>query len=179
MNAITRDVLHQAFELIAQELAELNMTAEFYLFGGSNMVYSYGSRSRTDEVDASFRRSAEFTGVLRSVAERLSLPSNWIDIQAYRWEPDTYDTNGRVVFEHPNFRVVGASPEHMLAMKLKAAESEIRADKDIPDIEFLVKELDIRYLDQANEIYKNVWPEDDGGIPRHARSILIDIVGLE
>ncbi len=31
---------------------------------------------RFGEVDASFRRSAEFTGVLKSVAERLSLPSN-------------------------------------------------------------------------------------------------------
>ena len=176
MSEITKEVLHRAFELIAQELAGSGTTVEFYLFGGSNMVYSYESRARTDEVDASFRRSAHFTGVLNKVARLLDLPHNWIDVQAYKWEPDIFDRNAQVVFDHPNFRVVGASPQHMLAMKLKAAGSELRADKDLPDIQFLVDRLEITSLEQAHAIYRSVWPEDSD-MPEHAQEILVEILG--
>ena len=70
---------------------------------------------------------------------------------------------GAPVFDHPNLRVMVTPPEHLLAMKVRAA----RALRDADDIRVLVRELQITRVVQVVKIVKKYFADE----PLSARSL--------
>ncbi len=153
---ITKELLDAVFARMNDLLGEERLSLDVYLFGGANMVYSYASRSRTEEVDVGAPTDLRVERIAVRVGAEFGLPANWIDTQFHRFLPPTSDAGKWTVLDLPNLRVGAASARYMLAMKLAAGRA-----KDWPDVELLFHELGIRSSDETLKIYREVWAGDD------------------
>src|SRR5439155_21599649 len=77
-------------------------------------------------------RTAWFLEESRAVAEELGLPPWWLNEQASVYVSGKEDPGKRRVFDHPNLRIMVASPEHIFAMKALAARA-----RDVDDLRSL------------------------------------------
>ncbi|WP_143175208.1 hypothetical protein [Cryptosporangium aurantiacum] len=82
------------------------------------------------------------------------------------------DPDAARVFDHPGLRGVAASPEHLLAMKVVAAMR-----RDVDDIRFLVKHLDLADVEQLLAVCAEVFPDEE--VPPRAHRTLEDVFGYE
>jgi len=147
------ELMTMAINEFAQRLQAEQLQVEMYLFGGANMIFSYGARTQTDEIDSAFRPSLpKVYDILREVGKKYDLPNNWIDMQSPKFLPPTIDRQEQVLYDHPSLRVLGASPEHMLAMKLMAART-----KDTQDVKLLLQLLGTPTRQQVEGLFANVW----------------------
>jgi len=72
---------------------------------------------------------------------------------------------GTPVFDHPNLRVLLTPPEHLLAMKVRAA----RSARDAEDIRLLMRQLDISETTQVLTIVERFFPDE----PLSDRSLML------
>ena len=78
------------------------------------------------------------TEAAQRIAEKHDLPANWLNENATLFIPHKEDSQAATVFNSPNLVVTGASPRHLLAMKIDAGRPE-----DVEDIEWLIGKLKI------------------------------------
>ena len=155
--------LVEALEELAEILRGRGTTACLYIVGGAAMAMAYGSDRFTHDIDALILDN--HTAVTRAVVEvahRRGLPTSWLNEQATAYMPKGDDVHSRVVFDHPGLRVTAASPERMLAMKVRAARVT-----DIPDLQLLVDILGYTTPEQVDETALSVF----GNEPLPQRSI--------
>jgi hypothetical protein len=89
----------------------------------------------------------------REVADELGLPGSWLNNQASSYVSRRAG-RGTPVYDHPNLRVLTTPPEHLLAMKVRAA----RAVRDADDIRILLASLQINTMNDVIEIRRTVLP---------------------
>lgn len=115
---LDRELLRRAFDLLAMKLARRGVLSELHVFGGAAMVLAFderaSTRGRAVEPDRPVIEAAW------EVAEELRLPRSWLNNQA------SSDLSGRAgrgtpAYDHPNLRVLTTPPEHLLAIKVRAA----------------------------------------------------------
>ena len=124
---------------------------------------AYDSDKFTHDIDAVILDShTAVTQAVHTIAHRRGLPTSWLNEQASAYVPRGEDPRGRVVFDHPSLRVTAASPQRMLAMKVRAARST-----DIPDLRLLVDILGYTTPEEAIETALSVF----GNEPLRERSI--------
>ena len=122
---------------LAELLCMRRTTARVYIVGGAAMSMAYNSDKFTHDIDGLILDGhTDVTWAVQEIARRRGLPSSWLNEQASAYMPGGDDPRSRVVFDHPCLRVTAASPERMLAMKVRAARPT-----DIPDLRLLVKVL--------------------------------------
>ena len=163
MPAMGHRELVEAIGELAELLRTRRTTARLYIVGGAAMAMAYGSDRFTHDIDALILDN--HTAVTRAVVEvarRRGLPASWLNEQATAYMPKGDDVHGRVVFDHPGLRVTAASPERMLAMKVRAARVT-----DIPDLRLLVDILGYTTPEQVEETALSVF----GNEPLPQRSI--------
>ena len=73
------------------------------------------------------------------------------------------DKRATTLFDSPSLVVTGASLEHLLGMKVRSAR-----DKDLDDIQFLVRRLQIHSMREIEAVHERVYP--GFGIPWRNRS---------
>ena len=159
------------FEDLSNRLAERGVRAHMYIIGGAAMVFSHRRSRTTVDVDALTINPRE--AVLEAAAEVArdrNLGAGWLN-DDWRWVPGGLprlqpDTTAEVVFETPYLVVTGASPRHMLALKMRTIARGSQADAE--DIETLVRQLNVISVDEAQEILQSVFP-DDAMDPRMAK----------
>ena len=95
-------------------------------------------------------------------ARLLGLPRSWLNNQASGYVSRT-PGRGVLVVDHPHLRVVATNPEHLLAMKVRAA----RAVRDSDDIRVLIVHLNIVSLTEIRAVVRRYFPEE----PLSARSL--------
>lgn len=166
---LDRARLRQAFDLLALKLARRGVVGEVHVFGGAAMVLVFDGRAATRDVDALFEPDGPMIEAAREVAEELGLPRSWLNNQA-----STYVSGragrGTPVYDHANLRVLTTPPEHLLAMKVRAA----RAVRDVDDVRLLLRSLDVKTVNQAIEIVGRYFPDEP--LSSRSRQLLEDLL---
>ena len=140
---------------LSEKLKDRGVRGHIYIIGGAAMVLGFRHDGTTHDVDARVKSDKEAVlAAAAEIAETHGLVPNWLNDDAAVFIPDTADTRARTVFDTPHLVVTGASPQHVLAMKLEAARNT-----DREDIEALLETLGIERREQAVEIHRAVYPK--------------------
>lgn len=161
---LDREVLRRAFGLLALSLARRGVVGELHVFGGAAMVLAFDARAATRDVDALFQPDGQVIEAAHEVATELGLPRSWLNNQASSYVSGRAG-RGTPVFDHPNLRVMTTPPEHLFAMKVRAA----RAVRDADDVRLLIDHLGVRDVASAEAIVARYFPDE----PLSARSRLL------
>lgn len=152
---LNRELLGQAFDLLGGKLARLGVVGELHVFGGAAMVLAFDARAATRDVDALFRPDGPVLQAASEVADELGLPRSWLTNQASGYVSGRAG-RGTPVYDHPNLRVMTTPPEHLLAMKVRAA----RAVRDAEDLRLLLRKLNLHALEEVLEVVERYFPSE-------------------
>lgn len=164
-----RDSVRHALEALNEELQRRRVRADIHLVGEAAMLLAYGERPATRDLDGVWEPDTPVREAAWAVARRLGLPKNWLSNQA-RVYLSSRATTGRVVFHGSHLRVMVASAEHLLAMKVMAS----RPANDADDIRALVARLGIGSVDEVLDLVHRHFLDDP--VPARALDLLHDIV---
>ena len=154
-----RPKLERALSRLGQLLRERRGTGEIAVFGGAAIVLGFDFRTATQDVDAMITQGhGQVVKGQEEVGIELGLPPNWLNEQGTSYlstQKDfemfkTYPTEGQF-----GLRVLTATPEYLLAMKLLSFRSD-----DIPDIVLLAHRLGILTAEGFLQLIKNYYPEE-------------------
>ena len=126
--------------------------------GGAALVMAHRCSRSTRDVDAlALDHRKEVLESAAEVAREQRLQLNWLNdgVRTAPWPMPAPDARAAMVYESPHLLVTGASAEHMLAMKVRAARGT-----DVPDIEFLIRETGVSTLQHIEAIHRAVYPHD-------------------
>jgi hypothetical protein len=166
---LDRDLLRRAFDLLATKLASRRVVGELHVFGGAAMVLAFDDRAATRDVDALFRPDGPVLEAAWEVADELGLPRSWLNNQASSYVSGRAG-RGTPVYDHPNLRVLTTPPEHLLAMKVRAA----RAARDAEDLRLLLHTLDMHTLEEVLNIVAQFFPDDP--VSERSRQLVEDLL---
>ncbi|MEV6518559.1 DUF6036 family nucleotidyltransferase [Micromonospora chalcea] len=169
---LDRTAIEDAFRRLGDRLAKRGVIADLYIFGGAAMALAYDARRSTRDIDAVFQPHGVVLDEARAVADELGLPHWWLNEQASAYVAPGGDASAPRVFDHPGLRVAAASPEHLLAMKVRAARR-----RDAEDIRFLIDHLGLTSAEQVLDLCAEIFPEEE--VPGRARLVLDDVFGAD
>jgi predicted nucleotidyltransferase len=153
---------------LGDRLARRNVVADLFVVGGAAMALAYDATRVTRDVDAIFVPHGVVLEEARAVAEQLGLPPWWLNEQASVYVSGKNDPGKRRVFDHPNLRIMVASPEHIFAMKALAART-----RDIDDLRHLAALTGVDTVEDALRICGDFYPDEQ--IPPRARAVLQEL----
>lgn len=161
LRRMTKEEMHHALSRLGQILRERRVTGEIAVFGGAAIVLGFGFREGTRDVDALILEAhGQVMQAAQEVGEELSLPPNWLNEQAtsylskrrdFEWFK-TYPSEGQF-----GLRVLVASPQYLLAMKLLALRLY---SEDVRDIVRLARKLKRTTEDGLLQLLKHYYPEE-------------------
>ncbi len=170
---LTRAEILELFELLDEELAAGSVEGELYLVGGAVMCLALEARDATRDVDATFAPTREIREAAARVAARAGVPDAWLNdaVKGYLSPRGDYDP----FLDLPHLRVFVARPEYLLAMKCAAMRlgEEFR---DLDDVRYLLRSLDVGTVDQALAIVTRYF--DESRLMPKTRLALADLLGL-
>lgn len=166
---LDRELLRRAFTLLAEQLGRRSVVGEVHVFGGAAMVLAFDARAATRDVDALFAPDGHVLEAAWEVATELGLPRSWLNNQASSYVSGRAG-RGTPVFDHPNLRVMTTPPDHLLAMKVRAA----RALRDADDIRLLLSVLGLRNIAAVEESVLRYFPDEP--LSERSRLLLEDIL---
>ncbi|MHB1679241.1 MAG: nucleotidyltransferase [bacterium] len=151
---MTKETIIKAFKRLSELLAKQDTQAEIYIVGGAAMILAYGARTFTKDIDAIYSNKETVYKFFKEIAEEMDLDEHWINDAAKSFIPLKKDENSIAIIDEQNLKVMAASEEYMLAMKLLAARVE-----DKPDIEFLLNKLNVKSAVDALYIVRYLYPD--------------------
>ena len=161
---LDRATLERAYSSLARHLAGRGVRAHIYVAGSASLVLAHRRSESTLDVDAlEIDPRGPVLESAREVAREQGLPDDWLNDQI-RFVPILPARQGpraEVLFDSESLVVTGASPAHILAMKVRAARPG-----DLEDIKLLARELGITRMAEVREVHDAVYPYD--GIPWRA-----------
>lgn len=167
---LTHSRLAEALADLARSLAGADIQARLYIVGGAAMTLEYQARDATRDIDAQYYPKDAVNNVALQVARRHDLPDDWLNDKAAMFiSPVVDDENAKVFLTIGTVMIQIASPEVLLAMKIRAS----RPSRDAADIEFLCRYLHVSSVDQAIDIFEAYYPEDP--LPVRAKPLLKSI----
>lgn len=174
MRMLTETELRAALSELAERLRARGATGRVYIVGGAAMALAYDSDKLTRDIDAAITEGhGPVIEAVRDIARARRWPSTWLNEQATPYLPTVRDRHSNVVFDHPSLKVVAASPEHMLAMKVRAARSS-----DGTDVRQLLARTGLSDARQVEALVESVFPDERLG--ERQRRWLEDLLrGLE
>ena len=166
---LRRADIEDAFRRLGERLAARGVVADLYVSGGAAMALAYASRRATRDIDAIFEPHGIVLEEAARVARDLGLPTWWLNEQASVYAAADRDPSAPRVFDHAGLRVLAASAEHMLAMKVMAGRQ-----RDVHDIEVLLAQLDLTTVAEVMEVCDRVFPDES--VPDRARLLVEDLL---
>lgn len=151
---LSREQLIDLLTEVGQLLLDQDTEAAIYVVGGAAMAISYQSRRVTRDVDATLRAGGEaFWTAVDTVASRHGLGPDWINNHATPFMTSGPDCDAAEL-TLPGLRIVVASAEHLIAMKLRAMRP-----RDISDLELLFRQAGITSPQQAADIHNRLFDD--------------------
>ena len=142
---------------LTQRLRRRHTVARIHVIGGACIALAYGEDRTTEDIDARIDTGhGALTDSIREIARERGLPSSWLNEQATTAIPRAPDQRAPTLYQSPHLTVTGASPHHLLAMKL-----EVSRDKDVDDIALLIDHMGITRCDEALAIHHEVFPDSE------------------
>lgn len=152
---LDRERLTDLFDALSQELKFFRTRAQIYVIGGAAMSMAFDRGRTTDDVDARIESGHRaLREAVRQVARERGLDDDWLNEAATAAMPRERDANPRTLYNSPHLTVTGASPKHLLAMKLAAGRV-----RDIDDAKILMKRLNVSDAAEAAAIHRRLYPE--------------------
>jgi hypothetical protein len=149
--------IRRLLELLGEELETAGVEGELYLVGGAVMCLAFDARPATRDVDALFRPTREIREAAARVADRAGVPRGWLNDAVKGFLDDRGDFDP--FLELPNLRVFIARPEYLLAMKC-ASMRLAEEFRDVGDVRYLLRYLNITSVDEALEIVARYVDQD-------------------
>ncbi len=165
---LDRAQIQDLFRKLAERLQKRGVVGEIYVIGGAAMALAYDAGRATRDIDAVFVPHGIVLEEALALAAELGLPRWWLNDQASAYIAPGGDPDAPRSFDHPNLRVMTASPEHLLAMKAMAARR-----RDTDDLQLLVDRLGLISSQQVVELCRRVFPDEE--LPDRARFVLEDL----
>jgi len=149
-----KDIL-KLFTLLNEKLMSANTNSEIHVVGGAVMCLALDARASTIDVDGLFKPAAIVRKLAKQVGLDFGVSENWLNdgVKGFFSEKGQFDN----FLQLSNLSIYCATPEYLLAMKCLAMR--IGAEfHDIPDIQYLLRHLNIETYQQALEIIKEYYP---------------------
>jgi len=155
MPALAPEDIRRLFELLNEELRQLETRGELYLVGGAVMCLAYNARESTADVDALFKPAAEVRKAAARAAAKSGFPADWLNdgVKGYLSEKGDFAP----FLERDHLRIMVAQPGYLLAMKCLAMRLGAEFH-DEDDVRFLLRLLDIRSYQHAVEVITKYYP---------------------
>ena len=145
------------------ELAkEKGSVLEVSLYGGAVFTVVYGSRDSTKDIDAIVRPSDLARKLAAQVAREQKLPDDWLsdDVRFFLADKEAKRKLKGGEFG-PGLQVSVPTAGYLLAVKLRACRApQPGYAGDYDDIEFLLRQMEIPSLADAERIYDRFFPHD-------------------
>jgi hypothetical protein len=153
--ALTQADLRRLFDLLNEELREIDAKGELFVAGGAVMCLAYATRPSTQDVDAVFRPPAEIRAAAARVAIRAGIKPDWLNDGVKGFLSARGDFAPFLELDH--LRIMVAQPQYLLAMKCLAMR--IGAEfHDEDDIRYLLRYLDLRNYEDAVAVITMYYP---------------------
>ncbi len=154
---LDRDAILALLDELDKELRFSRTRAQVYVVGGAAISMAFSRERRTMDVDARIDKGHyELTRAVQEIGRRHGLGDTWLNDQATTAIPRREDTAATTLYVSPHLTVTGASPRHLLAMKLLAARNV-----DYRDTKLLIEHLALETPADAERIYKDLFPEEE------------------
>ncbi len=155
---LTREEIVDLLRQVGAILQEQALEASIYVVGGAAMAMVFDARRTTKDVDAAIHRHhEEFDRAVRQVAVKNGLNPDWVNSRAVAFIPNHPDEDAEEM-NLPGVRVATASPQHLIAMKLRAMRR-----RDLDDLETLFRFCGIRSPEEAAAIHDRLFGDTDIG----------------
>ncbi|MDD9981642.1 MAG: DUF6036 family nucleotidyltransferase [Gammaproteobacteria bacterium] len=151
---LSKDDMYALFDALSERLRRKRARANIHVVGGCAMALAYARERITRDIDARIDAGhGALIEAVQEIAAEQGLAANWLNDQAASAIPKPPDTRARTLYATEYLVVTGASPEHMLAMKLEAGRG-----RDMNDIAALVRMLGIASPDEGVAIHRRLLP---------------------
>ncbi len=124
--------------------------------GGAALCLAYQARAATKDLDGVFEPAQTVRDAAAAVAERLSLPEDWLNDAVKGFLPSTPQSKN-VVFSTDYLSVWVPAPEYLLAMKVVSSRVGTR---DVDDIRFLANLLGLTTAKEVLEATRMFFGEN-------------------
>ena len=131
---LTADLMMLLFDELSDHLALYGEHGRVFLVGGAAMALAYDAGRATLDIDALFQPRHAINDAVRVIGERHQLPPDWLN-DAVKVFVTADDPDARVVYQTGHLTVSAASPEFLLAMKVRSG----RATRDLHDAAVLAE----------------------------------------
>src|ERR1700730_12639117 len=162
LRKMSKEELQKAFTRLGEILRDQRVIGEIAVFGGAAIVLGFGFREGTKDVDALVLEAhGQVMRAPHRLGKELNLPPNWLNEQAtvylskrrdFKWFR-TYPSEGRF-----GLRVLMASPQYMLAMKLLAFRA---FSDDVQDIVGLARRLHRTSAEDLIQLVRHYYPDEE------------------
>lgn len=132
---LDRESIMRALTELGRRLHADGLQGDVFVVGGAAMALAYDERRFTRDVDAIFEPKMHIYRLAVEVADELGLPGDWLNDGVKGFVVD--DPTQGPVFQFEGLRVQAASPELLLALKVRAA----RMGEDDEDVRLLADML--------------------------------------
>jgi hypothetical protein len=139
-----RKEIIDALTSLAAELDSRGVVAEMYVVGGAAIALAFDERRATRDIEAVFEPKNVVYEAAAVVADQLGLPGGWLN-DAVKGFLESEDPAAAPVLDLPGLRVLVASPETLLALKVLAH----RVGEDEGDMRLLASQLGLQSADQV------------------------------
>lgn len=151
---LTRSHLVRLLTEVGERLLARGRAGQIYVVRGAAMALTFDSRRVTRDIDAAV--PGDQTDLWEAVAEVATahrLAPDWLNTYAVAFMTDEPDVTASELTV-PGLRVAIASPEHLIAMKLRAMRG-----RDLDDLDVLFRVVGVTDPQQAAEIHNRLFDE--------------------
>ena len=133
MQPLCRGELLEALNELSDRLRRKGLKGHVYVISGAAMSLAFDAGRITMDIDGRIVEGHDaITKTAQEMATDRGWPGSWLNEQASSFITRKKDERQRTLFQSPNLLVTGASPEHLLAIKMHRARPV-----DYPDIAVL------------------------------------------
>lgn len=155
--ALTHENIVELLQDISKRLEEKEVRGEILVLGGSAFVLAFKSRVATRDVDAIFEPKDRIYEAARNIAAERSLPEDWLNDAVKGFASSQGESE--LYLDLPALRVFLPAPAYMFAMKALSMRISPES-RDVEDLRFLLKLLNLRDVGQAIALISKYYPED-------------------
>lgn len=137
-------------------LVENGAPARIGIVGGAAIALMNEHRVATQDVDAVFAPIDDIVIAAEVVAKKFHLPAGWFNNAVLAFLPFVNSDSWTLWFKRESVEIYLATPDLLLAMKLRAN----RGRRDTSDIHFLLETLDIQSAEQAQTLYERFYHQE-------------------
>ncbi len=166
LERLTRARLIEALNLLGSLAEQEDLTLELCIYGGGAMMLAYSAREATKDLDVTAKPAADALRLATIVAQRLGLDAAWMNsnVRQFVSMDGTFaplEVEGLEAAARKRLKITRPSASYLLAMKCLAGRSALPGHPgDVGDIEFLIRKMDLRSVEQVEEHLQRFYPRE-------------------